>query len=491
MPRWVRYLSAEHCRDWVLRDASLHEAPLEGDSRSLVVVVDYAEESYVPTSLPMLRGADQRRLCARRLEREFPGALLTALVRLRARSAEGSIDAVMMAVGGGAPLATALRELGTRQALRAVYTPALLAASWVRLAGLSERRVLTVMPTPAGVRLTFVDAGHAVLSRLTGPLATGATAAEIARTVQYLQNTQRVERGVPLELWFWGVPEQDVAQYVPGGDQTRLGSAPPTNGLPDPQRQGFAALLALAASRPSGPQLASDALRAGWIARRLQRTARWAAAAVVLFAGCLAGWLSYEAAVAARSAQAFAAEREGYERERAALEDELARQGLALVEWQVLPEVASRLQEGALDLADALEAAGGAFGAVADLQVMAIELRAGEPTAGSDTAQLTPVADALAAPDAPSAPPEAECLQQATVAATMKIDFTLAPRIGVRRRESALGFVREAAMRLGPWQPGTALLRLGAADPLVVNAGDDASEDATTWSACLRRGGAA
>jgi hypothetical protein len=491
MPRCVRYLSAEHCRDWVLRDGSLHEAPLAAGSRSLVVVVDHAEESYVQTSLPVLRGADRHRLCARRLEREFPAALLTALVRLRARPAEGANDAVMMAVGGGAPLAAALRELGTRHALRAVYTPALLAASWVRLAGLRERRVLIVMPTPAGVRLTFVDAGHAVLSRLTGPLAAGSTAAEIARTVQYLQNTQRVERGVPVELWLWGVAEQDVTRYVPGGGQIRLGSTPPASGLPDPRRHGFAALLALAASRPSGPQLASDALRAGWIARRLQRTARWAAAAVVLFAGCAAGWLSYEAAVAARSAQAFAAEREGYERERAALEGELARQGLELIEWQALPEAATRLQEGAPDLADALEAAAGAFGAVADLQVMAIELRAGDPTAGSDAAQEAPAADGLTTPDVSSAPPEADCLQQASGVATMKVDFMLAPRIGVRRREAALGFVREAAIRLGPWQPETGLRRLGTGDPLVVNAGAHASEVATTWSACLRRGGAA
>ncbi len=487
MPRCLRYLSAEHCRDWVLRDGTLQESPLEGESRSLVVVVDYAEESYVPTSLPALRGADRRRLCARRLEREFPGALLTALVRLRTHSAEGSVDAVMMAVGGGTPLATALRELGMRHALRAVYTPALLAASWVRLAGLRERRVLIVMPTPAGVRLTFVDAGHAVLSRLTGPLAAASTAAEIARTVQYLQNTQRVERGVPVELWLWGVAEQDVAQYVPAGEQIRLGSAPPASGLPDPHRHGFPALLALAAGRPSGPQLAPDALRAGWIARRLQSAARWAAAAVVLFASVAAGWLSYGAAVATRSAQAFAAEREVHDRERLALEGELARQGLTLTEWQVLPEAAARLEEGAPDLADAFEAAARAFGAVTDLQIMAIELRAGDPTAGSEAAQVAPASDALPAPDAPSG---SECLRQASSVATMQIDFTLAPRIGVRRREVALGFVREAAMQLGAWQPEAALRRLGTADPLVVAAGADASEVASTWSACLRRGGA-
>ncbi len=496
MPRYLRYLAANECRDWVASDAQLRSATLDGIGQSLVVVVDYADESYVPATLPALRGRDRRRLRARRLEREFPGALLTTLVTVRARAADGTVDAVMIAVGGGASLGEMLTELGARHALRAVYTPALLAALWVRLAGLRERRVLIVMPTPAGVRLVFVDGGQAALSRLTAPLAGGTTASEIARTVQYLQNMQRIERGVPLELWFWGVADQEAAEHVPGGDQTRLGRAPCVNGLPDPQRGGFAALLELAARRPSGPQLAPDTLRAGWLARRLQRAARWAAAAIVLLGGCAAAWLGWQASVATEAALALAAERQAYERESRDFEASLARQGLTPLEWQLLPEAAAQLQQGAVDLADAFAAAADGFGAVPDLQIAALEVRAGDPLADVDAgAAGAMTTEPAASPADASARLEADCLTQPFSAAAMQIDFGLAAGLGVRRRDAALRFVREAASRLGPWQGGPALRRLGSAESLVVAAGVDAAGDAagaaSQWSVCLRRTGAA
>jgi len=212
----VHYLSPNEARvlDWDGGRLQPGEAPA---GTAAIAVVDFPDESYVLATVPTMRGRDARLLQQRRLEREFPGATLRTLAPLRRRAGEGVTDSVMIAVPGGPALHDTLGVVATRQALRAVTTPAMLAGEWVRRARLRNRRILVVLPTPAGVRLTFLDDARPTLSRLTGPLTPASTSAEIARTVQYLQNTQRVERGEAVELWFWGMDDSTAAACLPTG----------------------------------------------------------------------------------------------------------------------------------------------------------------------------------------------------------------------------------------------------------------------------------
>ena len=204
----IFYIAANTETCWLQQDMRLVEdsAPTQGSTA--VVVLDIADESHVVDSMPLMRaGHDATLLSRRRLAREFPGATLATLLPVRKRRREGLADVVLIAADTGAKHAARIEQLAGQHCLRGVYTPALLVAEWLRRAGQKERQVLVVLPTPAGLRLVFVDQGRPLLSRLM-PLADGdAVAVEIGRTVQYLRNTQRVSRDMPVQLWFWGVPQ--------------------------------------------------------------------------------------------------------------------------------------------------------------------------------------------------------------------------------------------------------------------------------------------
>lgn len=492
MSRFVRYISSGEWRDWLANGSTLTPAPLEGGGSSVVVVVDFPDESYVPTSIPAVRGRNRRLLERRRLEREFPGSPLRALIRLDYRGAERGDNAVMICAGGGTALAGSLSELGARHALRGVYTFALLAAMWARRAGCSTRRVLITMPTPAGVRLMYLDRGQPTLSRLTGPLGSG-TAAEIARTVQYLHNTERAERGVPLELWFWGIPDHEVSQHLPGSGEVRLGTSPAVAGLPDPRGHGFDALLQIAARPSPGPQFAPPGMRAGWLVRRLQRFVAASAAAVVLLAISVAAVLHWRTATMLDEAQTFRLERERLQQSIAQWESALLERGLSRLEVQVLPDAAAHLQRGALDLDEALAVVGNAFGADADVDVSKLELQAGDPLS-EVTSGLGPD---VAPTDAGASPPpqgiasvETGCFGESAAHAAMQVDFGLRAGIGVRRREAALSFIGEAATQQRGWHTDSALRRLATIQTLTVTGRGDASADTARWRVCLRQGAA-
>lgn len=492
MSRFIRYIASGEWRDWVANGATLTPAPLEGGGSSIVVVVDFPDESYVPTSIPAVRGRNRRLLERRRLEREFPGSPLRTLMRLERRGAEGGGDAVMICAGGGTELAETLSDLGARHALRGVYTLALLAGMWARRAGCSTRRVLITMPTPAGVRLMYLDRGQPTLSRLTGPLG-GGTSAEIARTVQYLHNTERAERGVALELWFWGVPDHEVSQYLPGDSEVRLGTSPTVAGLPDPRSGGFDALLQIAAHPSPGPQCAPPTMRAGWLARRLQRFVAVSAAAVVLLVILVVAALHWRTSMMLDEAQTFRRERERVQQSIAEWESALLERGFSRLEVQMLPDAAEHLQGGALDLDEALAVVGNAFGADADVEVSKLELQAGDP--------LTDVTGGLgsgvAPTDAGASPPpegiasiETGCFGESAAHAAMQVDFGLRAGIGVRRREAALSFVGEAATQQRGWRTDSALRRLATLETLTVTGQGDDSADAARWRVCLRQGAA-
>lgn len=483
MQRAVHYLSTNDARTWLLDGRGLVPGePAAG--AALVVVADLADESYVLAKLPRMRGSDAGLLRRRRLEREFPGVALATVQTLR-RSRDGDgLETVMIAVPGSALLQEALVGLAARHAVRAVTTPALLAGAWMQRARVRGRRVLVVMPTPAGVRLMFLDDGRPTLSRLTGPLAPQATSAELARTVQYLQNSQRVTRGEAVELWFWGVDPAVAAACVPGGLEVSLVATPQVASLPDPGREGFEALLALGAQHPGSPQLAPDETRVGWLAHEFGRACRLGAiaAGVVALAGGVA--LEWRIEHASAATDAVVAQRASIEQGAAELAAALESRGVTLAEVTTVPEAERLLAGGGVDTGAALAVAGVGFGAQPDVVLQAIELRAA-PLAG------TPEATTFAAPvdaAAGGSDPAAEAAScNVGLESSMLVEFGLAPGLDVRGRDTALGWVRDASTQLQPWRAAPQALALGEQDPLVVTAERDEARADSRWAVCLRR----
>lgn len=463
----------------------------------LVAVVDYPDEAYVLATVPIMRGRDAALLRRRRLEREFPGATLTALDVLRRRPADGVTDAVMIAVNGGQALQDALAALASGHALRAVTTPALLAGEWLRRARVRRRHVLVVLPTPAGVRLVFLQDGRVTLSRLTASLAPTSTAAEIARTVQYLQNTQRVERGEDVDLWFWGIDDATAAACVPSGTAVRPGAAPRVAGLPDPERDGLDALLALAAQSPGRLQLARDELRLGWLARGFERSGRIAAAAAVLLALGVAALLEWRASDLNAEVTQLVARRAAIDSAASQLDATLAQRGLTLAEVATLPEARRALLRGALAFDDVLATVGRGFAMHPDIQLQRIAMRAAPVDAAAPAAL-----DGSADPDGAAGLVPTDAAAEASAgeacnalaagdAAVIEVEFGLAAGLDVRRRDAALGAVRSATGALRPWRTSAAARSIGRRDVLVTTDDVDAAGDAARWNVCLRRGGGA
>jgi hypothetical protein len=470
MTNAIYYLAAGTSRSWIASAAGLVPAePAPG--ANLVVVVDYADETHVPASLPQVRGADAARLRRRRLEREFPGVSLCAAIPLRQRSGDGLNDVVMIAAGTGTDGEARLAQLAEQHALRAVSTPALLVAEWLRHAKHGRQRLLVVLPTPAGLRLVFLDHGQPLLSRLTSPLAQGDTAIELARTVQYLQNTQRIERGEPVEIWFWGMTDAQVERCLPTGVPYRLGAAPTIAGLPDPQRDGLDALLLLAAERPQSIQLAPDPLRLRWFARQLRHWTHYASAAV-LVAGILAAatvmWRTHGIATqtdAIRSQAAVTAA------EHLRLEAEVSQRGLDFEDVRLLPDAEQALRATEVDLHEVFDIAGRAFGSRPEIVLHSLEF--------------------FSAPPAPSLAKSSRTCANESIpqVASVEVSFSLTDKLDVRRRADSLAFVRASLNALQPWRSTRASGSVGASEALVIKTGLDATIDGSEWTTCLLRGG--
>lgn len=488
MQRAVHYLSAQESRSLVQEGPALREGALAPGAH-LVVVVDFAEESYVLAKLPAMRGRDAAMLRRRRIEREFPGATLAAVQSLRRARGDGDgNNAVMVAVPGGPALQETLAGFAAQHAIRAVTTPALLAGEWLRRARVTQRRVLIVLPTPAGVRLIFLADGRPTLSRLTGPLVPQQTAAEIARTVQYLQNTQRVERGDAVPLWFWGVDDATAVACIPAGVAVAPSASPQVANLPDPERDGLEALLALAVQNPGRPQLARDELRLGWLAHEFARGCRIAAAAALALLVLAGGVLEWRIEGTARAVATQVAARSEIEVGAARLAADLEQRGLTLAEVSTFPETEAVLLRDAVDLGSGLAIVGVGFAAQSDVEVQAVELRAA-PLEGSAESLAGPMPVANTSAGAPGSDEGLEADACNTgLEPSMLVEFGLVPGLDVRRRDAALGWVREASGALAPWRAGPAAGALGRHDPLVVTAGRDEARAETRWSVCLRRG---
>jgi hypothetical protein len=290
-----------------------------------------------------------------------------------------------------------------------------------------------------------------------------------------------------------------AAACLPAGVAVTPGAAPRLAALPDPERDGLDALLALAARHPGRLQLAPDSLRLGWLAREYARWGRLAAAAVLVLAVSTGSVLEWRIARGSAAVASRVAERASLEAEDAKLATSLERRGVTLAEVATVPEAAQALARGSLDAAAALVVVGTGFAAQGDIVVNGVEMRAAalgeaavDAAPGAGEAAGEAAIDAATAGTTEGATEGAtdgteSCLGAAVPGAAMLVEFGLAEGLDARRRDAALGWVRDAADDLRPWRAGEAARSIGRRDAVVVSADRDEAHAAVQWALCLRR----
>jgi hypothetical protein len=469
MSHTICYLGSGHSLHYTVESGAVRAGePRPGTE--LVVVVDVADETQAAKSLPLVRGSgDAGSLRRRRLEREYPGVALKALLPVRRRPAEGLVDVVMIAADSTGSLTAELAALADVSPVRGVYTPALLAGHWMKLARLPTRQVLVLMPTPAGMRLMFLEGSAPLLSRLVPQTTPDKVGIEIGRTIQYLNNTHRVARDKRVELWFWGVDDATAAACLPQGDNFELGATPQVSRLPDPERLGFEALLQIAAARPPAHQLAPHQLRARWYAQVSRRWGYGLAASVLLGAAGIAAAVLSQAQQLRKQAEAVIAADGAYQEQRATLAATLASQGLTIDELLTMPAAAAVLRDSQVTATEALQMTARVLGSRSELSLQSLQFQSGR--VGPEPA---------AAGGACASEAEGEV-------ATLEASFRMAEGIDVRGSSNALASVRKSIAVAGPWRSGPSTAGIGQLQPLAVSANGEHGDSAADWSICLMR----
>lgn len=275
MRRDILYLSHDGER-WLhaARGKLSARTPGELARTPVAVIADYVEEALVRVALPRILGRDMRALVDRRLQQEFRETGYRAAWRLGPGATPKTVEWLFLGLPNAATLDAHLRPLTeSGRSLAGVWTVSQLAAAWARRAGPRLPALLLVLPTPAGVRHIFLEHGKPVLSRLTAAETSGdadAMADELLRTVQYLYNARRVERGLRIPTWLWG-GDALAALAGRGVEGVRFEPTPAVRGLPDPTRDGLDALFLFAARSLPDHQLAPDPLRLHHFAARARR----------------------------------------------------------------------------------------------------------------------------------------------------------------------------------------------------------------------------
>ncbi|MFN3843534.1 MAG: hypothetical protein ACK4RW_09785 [Rehaibacterium terrae] len=263
----------------------------------VAVIADYVEEALVRVTLPRILGRDMRALVDRRLQQEFRETGYRTAWRLGPGATPKTVEWLFLGLPNAATLDAHLRPLTeSGRPLVGVWTVSQLAAAWIRRAGVQSPALLLVLPTPAGVRHIFLERGKPVLSRLIAAETSGdadatadAMADELLRTVHYLYNARRVERGLRIPVWLWGDEPAFAALAARDVEGVRFEPTPAVRGLPDPAREGLQALFRFAARRLPDHQLAPAPLRVHHFAARARRGTAIAAGLIVAALLGLAG----------------------------------------------------------------------------------------------------------------------------------------------------------------------------------------------------------
>ncbi|MFN3564516.1 MAG: hypothetical protein ACK4V1_00830 [Burkholderiaceae bacterium] len=265
-------------------------APADGTVASrgpLRVVADFADESCVSVQLPAVGWRDRASLLKRRLAQEFPDTpYRLALPVATGRAAQGPTH-VLCALPSEPVDRFTQDAVAHGDEIEGIWSVALLAAWWLRRAGVSRARGLVVLRTPSGVRHVFLNGGVPAVSRLVADALNGEAASddqrELERTVQYLRNMRLLGADERISAWAWGVRSDGLAE----GKALQWQPGPALRGLPDPQAHGLPALLELLARAAPRTQFAPDSARVHWRARRTARAlyAGAGACALLIIAG--------------------------------------------------------------------------------------------------------------------------------------------------------------------------------------------------------------
>lgn len=286
MAATLLYLSANRLLR-LERDDQLHPVAPEDLKGEVSVVVDFIEATATRLTVPRAKGLDRRRLIDRRIAQEFRDTDYRAGLHLGHSDKPGHDDVLAIGIGAPKPLDAALLPgVGNGLRVRAIWTPALLAARWFRQARGAPQRALVLMVTPAGVRQILIDHGHALLGRLIArdveTIDLELLMTEVDRTVQYLRNSRLVPRDEPLPVLCWGLrhPPEAIVAALPRGLQWT--QTPEARGTPSLERDGLPALMRFASRHPPAAQLAPLRVRINYLARQWRRRMLALTAALLL-----------------------------------------------------------------------------------------------------------------------------------------------------------------------------------------------------------------
>lgn len=454
-------------------------------THAFMVIVDVAEETLSRQAVPRLLGRDRRALRARRLRQEFPETTWRSALSLGPGTEPRTEELVLVGIQPPPDVASALARAAACGTLCGVYTPALLAANWVRRATAKPGPTLVALETVAGLRLMFLDRGRPLLSRLApwpadveapGRLARLGSE-ELSRTLSYLQNVRWIERGSVTDLWLWGERLQPLREQMTLPRELRHVRTPKAASLPDPEVLGLAALVAVAARRLPAAQLAPDEARLGWLAGRARLMLLSAAAAVAVACGVVAAGIEVRSAELRDEAATVQAETDGAVSSAAALERIIIDAGLVPERMAVALAVDASMDAGPLLLRDALEAAGQALAQSAALSLDMLTVRRVDPAPdGSGVASgCTPPleGDAMVAP----VPPRA----------VLGLGVRSRPEATLTTRVTSLRALDDSLAQLPGWRPVGRVSEGALNDTLRLQDADAADADASLASVCVER----
>lgn len=279
----VLYLSASGAQYWC-KDGNTWQARDSAGPGPVYLLCNLPEEGFEDIAVPRIFGADRQSFIRRQLASRFPDTPYTAFVPTPVTGGLMAHLAPPHQIAFG--LEAAQRVNTTLAALGAVPIAGVWATSLL-LAQLASHKSLpsdlfVVFPDVAALRIVFIRQRVPILTRLI-PSVTQAPdiAAEITRTVRYLENNRVLERATePRNVLMLGNPPE-IETWLKHENLKRLAPPPPWHKqMPDDWRF---ALFDKVTAAPAG-QLAPLVWRSRFVADRMRAPVYAASALCLLLA---------------------------------------------------------------------------------------------------------------------------------------------------------------------------------------------------------------
>lgn len=265
----VLYLSAGGAQYWT-KTGNTWQAQDNAGTGPVYLLGNLPEEGFEDIQVPRIFGADRKSFIRRQLTSRFPDTPYTALLSTPVTGGVMNRLAPPHQIAFGLEAAhrvnTALAALGSVPIAGVWATSLLLAhiASHPSLRG----DLFVVFPDVDAVRIVFVRQGVPVLTRLIPSVIQAPDiAAEISRTVRYLENSRQLERSTePHNVLMLGNPPE-IEVWLKQENLRRLAPPPPWHKKP-PADWRFA-LFDKVTAAPAG-QLAPLSWRSRFVAQRMR-----------------------------------------------------------------------------------------------------------------------------------------------------------------------------------------------------------------------------